>query len=189
MERPEPYPTKTNNKINIMKKRNLHQKLILYGILISFIWLPHKNYAQSISRQCISSYGYVSSSTSVAINQTAGQCFSTSSKSESGNTVLQGFQQPVVFSIEDKNDPLFNQLEVNIYPNPATYNVNITSQEKIENLHIDVMDIAGKIIQSEQILDANFHSISCESWSNGIYFISLKDNNQKSKTIKLIISK
>ena len=172
-----------------MTKRNLHQKLILYGTLILFIWIPYENYAQTVIRQCISSYGYASSSANVMINQTAGQCYSTASSSNGGNTVLQGFQQPVNFSIEDSSNELLNQLDLTIYPNPAIYNVNIISQEIIEKLYIDITDMTGKIIQSEQISDFQTHRINCESWSNGIYFISIRDNNLKSKTIKLIISK
>lgn len=172
-----------------MTKKKLHQKLILYGIFILFFCLPYKSYAQTVIRQCISSYAYVSSTNSAVINQTAGQCFSTATKPEGINTVLQGFQQPVNFSIEDKSISLLNQLDLMVYPNPATYNINIRSKEKIEKLYIEITDMTGKIIQSERISDFKSHSISCGSWSNGIYLISVSDSNQKSKIIKLIISK
>ena len=171
-----------------MTKRNLNQRLILYGILTLFIWIPYENYAQTVIRQCISSYGYATTA-NVGVNQTAGQCYSTTSKPDDSNTILQGFQQPVTFSIEDDNSLLINQLDLAIYPNPAIYNVNIKSQNKIEQLYIEVTNLAGKLIQSEKIYDFQFHSINCESWPNGIYLISLRDNNLKSKTIKLIISK
>ena len=172
-----------------MTKKNLYQKLILYGVFILFLSLPYQNYSQTVIRQCISSYGYASSTTNVGIYQTAGQCFSTVSSTENNSKVLQGFQQPVSYSIEDKDNLLIDQLNVLVYPNPATHNVNIMSQEKIGEIYIQVTDMMGKTILLENISDFNFYSIGCESWSNGIYFISMRDSNQKSKTVKLVISK
>jgi hypothetical protein len=141
--------------------------------------------AQSIKRQSISPLGGSSSTNGVFIQQTTGQAYSTQSYSGDGFSIRQGFQQPSVFSIE-----LVESIKLNIgvYPNPASYFVTLESKEHIENASIQVMDITGKIIYEDFLLDLTSTELNCSLWSNGTYLISITSNNAKS-VYKLIINK
>ena len=189
MVEPEPTFIKNGLIFIIMVKKKWYQRIILYGVFVLLISFSNLTYGQTLVRQCVSSYANVSSTTNIAVNQTIGQCYSTVSKSASGATILQGFQQPVRFSVESEKNSLLNQLDLSVYPNPATYNVNIMSQEMVDKLSIRVVDMSGKIIQVEDVYDFQTYSINCESWLNGTYFISVSDNNKKTRTLKLIILK
>ena len=75
-----------------------------------------------------------------------------------------------------------------MYPNPASYFVTLESKERIENASIQVMDVTGKIIYEDFLLDLTSTELNCSLWSNGTYLISITSNNAKS-VYKLIINK
>jgi len=172
-----------------MKRNYLKKKCLLYGILSVLVWLPYNGFAQSVKRQCISSYGSVVFTDNLTIGQTAGQCYNTSGKSENKIAISQGFQQPNTFSIEDISSNSFRNLNLLVYPNPTSYSFTIESEEEIEQSYIQVVDINGKQILSEKVSNLLSHNINCESWTNGVYIITINDALQNSKTLRLIISK
>ena len=51
-----------------------------------------------------------------------------------------------------------------------------------------VVDINGKLILNEKINEMKTHSINCETWINGVYFISLSNNQNNKYSTKLIIN-
>jgi hypothetical protein len=171
-----------------MRKISLKQWL-LYGIVATFTWLPNTNYAQAIKRQCISSYGSGVTTDNLIIGQTAGQCYATKSAFSNENAILQGFQQPNTFSVEDISLPSLKNLNVSVYPSPASYSITITSTEMIEQSYIRVVDLNGKHVFSEKINNLQLYDINCESWANGVYLITIFDSLQNAKTLSLIISK
>ena len=158
------------------------------GIIGTLISLPNVHHAQSIKRQCISSYGASSVTDNVLISQTAGQSFNTT-VSSNNISVSQGFQQTNTFSLEEINPILFKTLNISVYPNPATRSITISSLEEIAQSFIEVSDISGKHLLTEKVPNLRSHSINCSSWMNGIYLITIFDTQQNSKTLRLIISK
>jgi len=172
-----------------MRQKLLQKKWLLYCSLAVLIWLPYNNYAQSVKRQCISSYGSVVLTDSLIIAQTVGQCYNTKGSSENSTAILQGFQQPNTFSIDDITSNSLKNLNFSVYPNPASFSFTIQSEEEIEQSYIQVVDINGKYVFSEKVLNLRLHSINCEAWVNGIYFITIHDLAQNSKSLKLIINK
>ncbi|MEO5582682.1 MAG: T9SS type A sorting domain-containing protein [Saprospiraceae bacterium] len=170
-------------------RQNLLTKNWLSWVAFAFlIALPCFNYAQSIKRQVISSYGSSGITENVLISQTAGQAFSTIVSTDHA-IVTAGFQQPNIFLIEEISTPAFNHLNVLVYPNPARQSITIASSEEIEKSTIQVTDINGQSILSQKVMNLLSHNINCAAWANGVYLITIYDSKRNSKTLRLIISK
>ena len=80
----------------------------------------------------------------------------------------------------DEND--FNQ--TSIYPNPFNDIINIKTNSKIIN--VEVIDILGKTIRDITNDTEGISTLSLENLSNGIYFLSLKNDLNQNKTIKIL---
>lgn len=178
----------TNKNIFDMRQNLLTKKWLSYGIFAFFLALPYNDYAQSIKRQVISSYGAVGVTDNVLISQTAGQAFNTTVSSDN-TTVTAGFQQPNIFSLEEISAPAVKNLNVMVYPNPARQSITIASTEEIEKSIIQVTDVNGRSILSQKVVNLLSHNINCATWANGVYFITINDSKRSSKTLRLIISK
>lgn len=169
--------------------KNVDSKTYLLCCILALLSsLPSDNYAQSIKRQVISSYGSSGMSDHVFIGQTAGQSFNTT-MSINGVTVSQGFQQPVTIALEEIEDQVYTDLNVLVYPNPATRSITISSKEEIPSSFIQVTDINGKYLLTEKVQNLYRHQIDCALWASRVYFITIFDAHQNNKTLRLIISK
>ena len=164
-------------------------KLLLIAFFLSLTCLPFTLQAQSLQRQGISSYGSTGLTGNSTIMQTVGQPYNTSASYGSGTSVLPGFLQPVVFEIKDVTPELIRKLNLNVYPNPATYYVTLESMESIENPFIRVMNMQGKTVLDHRVDNLQQYTINCETWPNGIYVITVSDGNQLLSSLKLIIKK
>lgn len=158
-------------------------------MLLSLLWLPLNNQAQTIKRQCISSYGSSSFTEKTIVKQTVGQPYSTTAISVNSIYVLPGFQQPNLFIIKKQITDDLNNLDIRVFPNPATYSATIYSKEIIEESSIRVIDMYGKTILSDNVKQLQSYTINCNTWKNGIYFITVDDSNKRQTTLKLIIFK
>lgn len=69
-----------------------------------------------------------------------------------------------------------------VYPNPFNDVVNITSNSQIKK--VAIVDILGKTIQTFE--ENNIEKINLSAISKGLYFITLKGENNQSKTLKLL---
>lgn len=83
----------------------------------------------------------------------------------------------VVFSLEvlkgDTETPLsvHHELDVKVYPNPATDHFTIQSKDRIES--VSIMDATGKLIQSQSKITQD-QPINLEDFKTGIYFIHIE---------------
>jgi hypothetical protein len=145
--------------------------------------------AQSVKRQVISSYGSSSVTEKTSISQTAGQSYNTTASSENKTAVLQGFQQPNKFIIEPIENADEFELELGIFPNPAEYSFTINSDTEIETAKLNVFDANGRLISGKEIKNFSSYEMQCSDWAPGVYLISVSDQNNNSKTLRLIISK
>ena len=76
-------------------------------------------------------------------------------------------------------------LEVNIYPNPATEYVNVQFQELKSGYYLMLVDELGKILLSQEIKTKDI-LIPFNKYSTGVYFLSIIDDKQtKIKTYKI----
>ena len=153
------------------------------------VCINNKSYAQSVKRQCITSYCTSVNDNIVAVMQTVGQPFNTIAFSEYNNIVLPGFLQPISFRAEKTNTTITKSLDYCVYPNPATDFFQVICRSEIENSDIEVFDLTGKSIVKNYVTQTNSHTITCESWDNGIYILIITDKDRNRTTLKLIINK
>jgi hypothetical protein len=170
---------------------NLKTKLFLVSLLSLLIFSVAASSlsAQSVKRQVISSYGSSSVTENTSVSQTAGQSYNTTASSENKTAVLQGFQQPNKFIIEPIENADEFELELGIFPNPAEYSFTINSDTEIETAKLNVFDANGRIISGMEINNFISYEMQCSDWAPGVYLISIADQNNNSKTLRLIISK
>jgi Leucine-rich repeat (LRR) protein len=71
---------------------------------------------------------------------------------------------------------------ISIYPNPASSNVNINSNNTIKS--VELFDIQGRLLQT-QLIDKNQTSIDISEKSNGVYFLKIT-SEKGSKVEKLV---
>lgn len=97
------------------------------------------------------------------------------------NTTVNTLTAPASIEEYDKG---FTQLDV--YPNPAENVLHIEFAKSNELTRLDVYDVSGKLIQSQQV-DGQLgqHEINIESLTTGVYLLSVQ-NSVISKTAKFI---
>ncbi len=100
---------------------------------------------------------------------------------ESGNILLS--DREGLFIVKNSSLALndFSKQEFAIYPNPTNNIINITTvNQPIES--IEIYDVHGKILFSEESLNSENKTINISSYANGIYL--LKINNTTTKLVK-----
>jgi len=75
---------------------------------------------------------------------------------------------------------------VNIYPNPANNFFTITLNKEVKAV-VEITDLAGKLIRTENINGQMPNVISTSELSNGIYLLNISSNNT-TETIKLSVN-
>ncbi len=83
----------------------------------------------------------------------------------------------------DTEDAVFEQ--VNIYPNPVTDRLNITTVNPLET--IKVFDAMGSLIK-EQTATVGTHTLDLSDLKNGVYFVILSDG-KKEEARKIVVQK
>ncbi|MCK5539196.1 MAG: T9SS type A sorting domain-containing protein [Bacteroidales bacterium] len=166
-------------------KFNEASTLILFLIVV---FVTAETIAQSVQRQSVASTGSYLYNNGYLVQQTIGQPYSTTTFYSNKLGFRPGFQQfPSSISLKLQEDT-FTNINLKVYPNPATYTVTIESSETINDVLFQVVDINGKLILNEKINEMKTHSINCETWINGVYFISLSNNQNNKYSTKLIIN-
>lgn len=84
---------------------------------------------------------------------------------------VEGFDQ-----LSIKEDALSN--DFNIYPNPTSGLVTVSNLDKFENPNIKVVNLLGSIVYSNTV-STNEHNINLDDLSNGVYLISIEDDNNR----------
>lgn len=99
-------------------------------------------------------------------------------------TFLGAYEGPELLSVSD-----ISQVEIALYPNPASSLVNIQSNYFLDNkIEIGVYDQTGQIVIPNQrmSLETNEINFSVESLSSGVYYVKIQNDNL-STTKKLIV--
>lgn len=169
-----------------MKKRSFLKMLFFRGGIIAFCLLAYNVMGQTVIRQCISSYA--TSSGNLVKGQTAGQSFSTHSSNESGVSVLQGFQQPETFMVEEIDVESLYNLDVKVYPNPATHRIVLRTLEVSDKWSVRIIDAKGAQLFSQNPSTLDEFELDCNTWQNGVYFMKIS-NGKTIKTLKVLIEK
>ena len=102
----------------------------------------------------------------------------------SSDTAPWGMNTPAFFAIDNFNDQtvsiesINNELSFSIYPNPTQGNLTIQLESTVNSLQI--IDVTGKIIMTENNLTVGNNFINLESLKAGMYFIKLTNNSDNS---------
>ena len=76
-----------------------------------------------------------------------------------------------------------------VYPNPASNFALISLPKNIESFKIEITDLLGKIIFSEEVkTKVNEYKIDLEGYNDGIYFVKVTNEKMK-KSFKIIVKK
>ena len=156
--------------------------------LILLLVIPLTNQAQSITRQGISCFGASVYNSSIVVNQTVGQPYSTTTSLSSQTSILPGFQQPLLKSQKSTVNTLVG-IDVLVFPNPANSIINIQSEQLTDNYSVQIIDINGKTIFSEEVSIHPTYSIGCSNWERGTYILKVVDLTQNKYSFHLIIIK
>lgn len=77
------------------------------------------------------------------------------------------------------------EMEFSLFPNPAENQVKVSSQSKFNQF--ELIDLSGKIVQSNMIVPTNSLLIDLSELINGVYFVKVSDLNGNSQMKKLIV--
>ena len=98
------------------------------------------------------------------------------------------FDDPV--GIED-NKTTAQESDKKAYPNPANDYISIPLKEKYNGIvEVQIVDITGKIIKSERVNMSNTNTLKLNTSTveNGMYFLHLRNGNNKLNSFPVIIS-
>ncbi|NLA24780.1 MAG: PKD domain-containing protein [Bacteroidales bacterium] len=84
-----------------------------------------------------------------------------------------------VACLVDIEDIMINT-KINIYPNPASDQVNIDLSEfNYRNANIDILDITGKVIHNKKLEANESYSFSVSNFGAGLYFIQITADGKR----------
>ena len=85
------------------------------------------------------------------------------------------------------NTDEFLATKFNLYPNPATNIVNITNSEDISVKQVEVYDVTGKLINTQNFNNETEIQLNVETFSSGTYILHLQTN--EGMAVKKLIKK
>lgn len=103
-----------------------------------------------------------------------------------GSEIGLACEDEISLPIQVEMNPLVPNWEydISIYPNPATTTLNLVSTE-ISDFELSILDMTGKVIKTEKMLDQNF-TIDVSDLSSGIYMLRLVSQEGASKIVKFV---
>jgi hypothetical protein len=81
----------------------------------------------------------------------------------------------------------FKNLNVKIYPNPATGKFNITTDALNDKLAVSVYNNLGQPVLDHSVSNSNVIEVQLNDQPNGVYFLELRAGNKSSGRCKLIV--
>ena len=143
--------------INITRINSTAMKtsLFIFVLIINYSFLIINCSAQVYaSQQVIAPAGTSSTVSNATVSWTIGEPLTTTI-SNSNYLISQGFQQPLANDIATNLNKV-NQdgINVSVFPNPTTDNINIRLTNNIQELKADLFDIDGKLLQRQIIKTA-----------------------------------
>lgn len=157
------------------------KKIIRLGMIVIGLLGLHAAHAQ----QAITATGGDAIGTGGSVAYSIGQIDYTTTLS-TGGSVAQGVQQPFEIYIVAGIENTVVNLVMAIYPNPTTDMLQLEVTGEIsQDLSFQLVDIAGKIIESRKI-SSSISTIDMEMVASATYFLNVLNNNQSIKTFKII---
>ncbi|MBL4669558.1 MAG: DUF4465 domain-containing protein [Flavobacteriales bacterium] len=100
----------------------------------------------------------------------------------SSDTAPWGINTPTFFAIDNFNDQtitvneLSEEISLSSYPNPTKGNITIDLENNVNTLQI--IDVSGKTVRSENNLKPGTHQLSLTDLNSGIYFVKIISDNR-----------
>ena len=146
-------------------------------LLMSFV------FANAQHRQSINTGGKAYLGTSYYINQSIGQDAAFSQTSYQNRYIAQGFQQPITrhkLMLTDQRSSFV------VFPNPTTGAFTIEWDDALQVNYFSLYDAKGVQMTFEHQQSTNYVKGWIEPLPQGVYFLQLIDNTNKTKVIKII---
>lgn len=158
------------------------RRIILIVLIVTSV--TGISFSQMISQDVIASSGDYFIGSNVTLSWTLGECVIETFPGS--NTILtQGFQQPDLYVTSIIEFGIF-KIDLTVYPNPVTNNITIEVKERNQSLKAEIMDLNGKILYSNDIIQQN-HTIDFTNFAHGIYLLKIIDlNNKEIKIFKVL---
>tara|TARA_R110002049_G_scaffold290318_3_gene473639 strand:+ start:288 stop:1565 length:1278 start_codon:yes stop_codon:yes gene_type:complete len=65
---------------------------------------------------------------------------------------------------------------ITVYPNPFSNQLTIEISELEPNIELNLFDVRGKLIYSQQFLNSHKFELSRGDWASGVYFLQIRSN-------------
>ncbi len=154
-----------------------------------FIFLnARSSFSQAVAPDVVGSTGDFYANAGGQVQWTVGEVMVETYQS-GNNYVTQGFHQPnygVLIGM-----PNASLLDLSIFPNPATDNISLKFGTIGGNYSLYIYDITGNTLRAEQFTAGagGLHTLSVKDFANGVYFLSLREENGFSAIYKIVVSK
>jgi len=138
------------------------------------------------AQESVNATGGNASGSGGSASYSVGQVVYTSNTVTNGS-VAQGVQQPYEISVVTRIEEAKGiNLSVSAYPNPTTDYLTLEVKDfELSNLHFQLYDMNGKLLQSEKII-GNQTSIVMSNLVPANYFVKVIQGNKEVKTFKII---
>lgn len=136
------------------------------------------------SQEVVSSSGETKTVSGYEVSWTVGEIV-IETVSSGANILTQGFHQSklTITSVTKFDYP---GIEMNVFPNPTSDNVNIHFNKLIENSSYSLFDMSGKLVEKKKINSTNTE-LSLKKYTSGQYILKLiRNTNQPLQTFKII---
>ena len=155
--------------------------------LLSFLLLGFSSYAQpTISKQVIGPGGQTFENGNNKLSYTVGEVVVGAMTDEDGSYQLgNGYYPSLDLSTLNSDTPEL-QLQVKVFPNPATEVIYITHHTE-QLFEVDITDISGK--QILKTLHQKERHLSVQTLTTGTYFITVTTKESKQTNTYKIIKK
>ncbi len=167
--------------------RTAYWQIILMVLFLALALLPSAK-SQVLKRQVINAMG--GSSTSPILSHSVGEAV-TSTRSNSGTMLTQGFQQGLKLYYVSVEEFTVSPAGISIYPNPARSVINLSFDNRLYeggNLQLAIYNGSGQLMKQVDNLSQNsdkVYELDISSLSPGIYYLSVA--NTKFQTNHKII--
>lgn len=155
-----------------------------YTILFSFLFLTAMN---SNAQQATPASGGEATGSGGTVSYTIGQM--DYSNAEGVGSANQGVQQPYEISVVAGLNEGGISLTCNIYPNPATdFVVLTTEKDAFKSMSYMLYDVNNKLIRKEK-LAGDKTTIPMEGLTDAIYMLRVANNDLEVKSFKIVKTK
>jgi hypothetical protein len=136
-----------------------------------------------LAQQDVVTSGGNGSGASGSVSYSIGQVVYSNTSNANGS-INQGLQQPYEITPISVHES-WQDIEVELYPNPTRNNLLIRMPEFIPGLTLQIFSISGALIEERQTLSQQT-MLNVESWAASTYIVKLRDNAGNFSEYKLI---